>query len=128
MRHGRRDRPEAHPAHDAELPREFDDRPGERAPAVVRLRAREDEEVVVVEADGADRELGPPEFVEAAVDDAEGRPPRAVVEQCIRVERGDDPTVRSDVAECSSRRRTGIDPPVERPYETWGDEIAGVGQ
>ena len=75
MRHGRRNRPQADPLHDAEPPNELDDAGGELVPAEIRLGAGQHQQVAPVEPRPADDEVRPVEPRQAAVDDVERGPP-----------------------------------------------------
>ena len=66
---------------------------GELAPAVVGLGAGQDEQVAFADPGRPQDELGPDDLGQAAVEDVERRAARAVVEQPVRLEPGDDPGV-----------------------------------
>src|SRR4051794_40351707 len=114
MRHGRRDRAEADPARHAEQPQQLDGVVREAVPAVVGLRAREDEEVPAAVPRGRERHLGPVERVQASVADRERGPARAVVEELVGVEPRDDGSPVGEQLEDAGGGRSGVDPAVER--------------
>ena len=97
-----------------------------RAPAVVGLRADEDEQVALVEPGPAQHELGPGQLGQPAVDDLERRPARPIVEQPVGVEGRHDLAVVGQDPERRRRRRPGIDPAVEGGEHHRRDEVAGV--
>ena len=126
VRHGGRDRPQADPLDDAESRHQLDRVGDELAPPVVGLRPDQDEQVVVAGPGPAQLERRPGQLVEPAVDDLEGRPPRPVVEDPIRVEGRHDGRILDEQRERRCRRGPGIDPAIEGAEERRGDEVAGV--
>ena len=126
MRDGGRDRAEADPLDDAEPSGELDDVGRERAPAVVGLRADEDEQVALVEPRPAQDELGPGQLGQAPVDDLERWPAGSIVEQLVRVEGRHGLRVVGQDAERGRRRRAGIDPAVEGGDHDRRDQLRGV--
>ena len=111
---------------DPELPGELDDGVGELPPAVVGLRAGQDEQVALTDPRGSQEELRPDDLGQPAVHDVERGPARPVVEEAVRLEPGDHPGVGRERAERGRRGRARIDPAIEGGDETRGDRVARI--
>ena len=94
-------------------PRELDDGGRERPPAVVGLRADEDEQVPLAEPRPAHGTSSVPgQLGQAAVDDLERRPPGPIVEQHVGIERR--ATIAASSTRCS-RALVAADPASTQP-------------
>jgi hypothetical protein len=89
------------------------DRRRERLPSIIGFGSGQHEQVALGEPDTPNHQLGPGQLGEAAVDDLEGRPPRAVVEQRVRIERRNIDRLVEQVLQGGRRRASGVDPAVE---------------
>ena len=125
MRYGRRDGAEADPQPDVEALGELDHGGAQFVPSEIRLGARQDEEVALVDPAMQEGQAGPRQLGDPAIDDLEGRSPRPIVEEDVAVERGDG---RPAVGEVSGRNRrgpAGVDPAIERRDEDGAGQLAG---
>ncbi len=123
MRHGRRDGAEADPLRNVEPFGKFGSSLGERLPAIIGLRSREDEDVVVADSRVANGECGPLELGRAPVDDLERGPAGAVVEQLVGVEGREHAAAFGELLRGHRGGRTCVDPAVERRDEGRRDEL-----
>ena len=126
MRHCGRDRAEAHPLDHAKSVGELDDGRGERLPSIVGFGPGQHEQIAFGEADSPDHELRPGQLGQSPIDDLEGRPSSPIVEQRIRIERGDIDRVVQQVFQRSRRGAPGVHPAVEGGHERGCDQVARI--
>ena len=128
MRHCGRDRAEADPLDHVQALHELDDRVRQLAPAVVGLRATEQQQVAAFDRRVTDGQLGPGQLGQPAVPDLQRRPPGAVVEQRIGIELGDDPAAVTELLDRRRRGLAGVHPRIERDDDRRGDDLDGFDQ
>jgi hypothetical protein len=105
---------------------ELDDRPGERLPSIIGFGSGQHQQIPLGEPDTPHDQLRPGQLGQSPIDDLQGRPTSAIVEQRVRIERRDIGRVIEQVFQRGRRGAPGVDPAVEGGHERGRDEIAGI--